>query len=228
MNRDPPMLHFILSLVPASCLLQEAPPFSVSLSLSVPLAVRPSVFLSFFLSLSFFHRFCFLFYFFDCFYFLNKLFLCFFFDCFCFRVLHDIEQSLAASVVSSSSTCQIFLLPFGLLLLVVKLVVESSCLCSVFFYLLWSLFGCCFCLILNLFVLELVEQELGDAMEGKKERGAMGGKADRKPDRSRKMKTEPGASTAATNHTNGSCSLAMHSAHKLVRSARGRSLLIHL
>jgi hypothetical protein len=95
---------------------------------------------------------------------------------------------------------------FGLLLLVVELV--------------W-LFG------FELVVLELVEQELGDAKEGKKERGAMGGKAGRKAGRSRKMKTEPGAATAATNY-NGGSSLAMQSAHKLVRSARGRSLLIHL
>jgi hypothetical protein len=99
---------------------------------------------------------------------------------------------------------------FGLLLLVVELV--------------WLLllFG------FELVVLEHVEQELGDAMEGKKERGAMGGKAGRKAGRSRKMKAEPGVATAATNYNNGGSSLAMQSAHKLDRSARGRSLLIHL
>ncbi len=82
----------------------------------------------------------------------------------------------------------------------------------------------------ELVVPELVEQELGDAKEGKKERGAMGRKAVRKAGRLRKMKTEPGAATAATkkNYNNGGSSLAMQSAHKLVRSARGRSLLIHL
>jgi hypothetical protein len=96
---------------------------------------------------------------------------------------------------------------FGLLLLVVELV--------------W-LFG------FELVVLALVEQELRDAKEGKKERGAMGGKAGRKAGRSRKMKTEPGAATAATNYNDGGSSLAMQSAHKLVRNARGRSLLIHL
>jgi hypothetical protein len=104
----------------------------------------------------------------------------------------------------------------------VKLVVESSCLCSVFFYLLWSLFGC---LVLNLLFLSLLSKNW--EMQ-RKERGAMGGKAGRKAEGSRKMKTEPGAATAATNYNNGGSSLAMQSTHKLVRSARGRSLLIHL
>jgi hypothetical protein len=99
---------------------------------------------------------------------------------------------------------------FGLLLLVVELV--------------WLLllFG------FELVVLELVEQELGNEKERRKERGAMGGKAGRKAGRWRKMKTELGAATAATNYNNGGSSLAMQSAHKLVRRARGRSLLIHL
>jgi hypothetical protein len=136
-SNEPRSSHAPLHLFPCPRLLPPSrnPPF-LCLSVSVCPSARPSVRLSFFLSFSFFHCFCFLFYFFDCFYFLNKLFLCFFFDCFCFRVLHDIEQSLAASVVSSSSTCQIILLLFGLLLLVVKLLVESSYLCLVFFYLL--------------------------------------------------------------------------------------------